>query len=70
MEEKDGWRTYHWRTKNPDTYAISLNIGPYEVLEKDYKSRYGNTIPLRFWHLKDRTAKAKELFAEFSTIMA
>lgn len=69
MDEKDGWRTYHWRTKNPDTYAISLNIGPYEVLEKAYKSRYGNTVPLRFWHLKDRGAKAKELFGEFTTVM-
>ena len=45
------------------------NIGPYEVLEKDYKSRYGNTVPLRFWHLKDRGAKAKELFTEFTSIM-
>ena len=52
MDEKDGWRTYHWRTKNPDTYAIALNIGPYELLQADYKSRYGNTIPLRFWHLQ------------------
>jgi aminopeptidase N len=69
MDEKDGWRTYHWRTKNPDTYAISLNIGPYELLEAPYKSRYGNTFPMQFWHLKDRTAKAKELFAEFTPML-
>ena len=69
MDEKDGWRTYHWRTKNPDTYAISLNIGPYELLQADYKSRYGNTIPLRFWHLKGNEAKAKGLFAEFAPML-
>ncbi|MCC8361847.1 M1 family metallopeptidase [Lysobacter sp. A6] len=69
MDEKDGWRTYHWRTKNPDTYAISLNIGPYELLEGTYKSRYGNTFPMQFWHLKDRGAKAKELFAEFTPML-
>jgi aminopeptidase N len=69
MDEKAGWRTYHWRTKNPDTYAISLNIGPYELLEADYKSRYGNTIPMRFWHLKGNDAKAKGLFAEFAPML-
>lgn len=69
MDEKDGWRTYHWRTKNPDTYAIALNIGPYELLSADYKSRYGNTIPLRFWHLKGEGDKAKGLFAEFAPML-
>ena len=42
----------HWRAKLPDTYAIALNIGPYELLQADYTSRFGNTIPLRFWYLK------------------
>jgi len=69
MDEKDGWRTYHWRTKNPDTYAISLNIGPYELLQADYKSRYGNTIPLRFWHLRGEGKKADDLFAEFPKML-
>ena len=69
MDEKDGWRTYHWRTKNPDTYAISLNIGPYELLQADYVSRYGNTIPLRFWHLRGNAAKARGLFAEFTPLL-
>ncbi len=69
MDEQDGWRTYHWRTAHPDTYAIALNIGPYELLEADYTSRYGNTIPLRFWHLRGRGEQAKELFAEFSLML-
>ncbi|MEG2940502.1 MAG: M1 family metallopeptidase [Thermomonas sp.] len=69
MQEKAGWRTYHWRAKNPNTYAIALNIGPYELLQADYKSRYGNTIPLRFWHLKGNTAKVEGLFAEFAPML-
>ena len=27
MDEADGWRTYHWRAKNPSTYGVALNIG-------------------------------------------
>lgn len=69
MDERDGWRTYHWRAKLPDTYAIALNIGPYELLQADYTSRFGNTIPLRFWYLKGNKAKAEGLFAEFAPML-
>ena len=69
MEEHDGWRTYRWRAKSPDTYAIVVNAGPYELLSADYESRYGNTIPLRFWHLRGNAAKAKQLFAEFPLML-
>lgn len=69
VDEHDGWRTWHWRAKMPNTYAIALNIGPYEVLQAEYKSRYGNTIPLRFWYLKDHKAKAEGLFAEFAPML-
>ena len=69
MDEQDGWRTYHWRARMPDTYAIALNIGPYELLQTDYTSRFGNTIPLRFWYLKGNQAKAEGLFAEFAPML-
>ena len=69
MDEQDGWRTYHWRARMPDTYAIALNIGPYELLQTDYSSRFGNTIPLRFWYLKGNQAKAEGLFAEFAPML-
>jgi aminopeptidase N len=69
MDEKDGWRTYHWRAKNPSTYGISINVGPYKLLSEDYKSRYGNTIPLRFWYLPTSEANAKELLKEFSLVL-
>lgn len=69
MDQHDGWRTWHWRTENPNTYAIALSIGPYELLQGEYQSRYGNTIPLRFWHLRGHEAKARELFAEFPVML-
>lgn len=69
MEEHDGWRTYRWRAKSPDTYAIVVNAGPYALLSADYQSRYGNTIPLRFWHLRGNEAKARKLFAEFPLML-
>ena len=69
MEEHDGWRTYKWRARSPDTYAIAINVGPYELLSDDYRSRYGNTIPLRFWYLRGNEAKARRLFTEFPKML-
>lgn len=69
MEEKNGWRTYHWRTRNPNTYAIALNIAPYALMSAEYPSRFGNTIPLRFYYLPQNEKKARELFAEFAPIL-
>lgn len=69
MDERDGWRTYHWRARDPDTYAITLNVGPYQAITGQYRSRYGNTVPLAFWHLKGNEDKAKGLFDEFSRML-
>jgi aminopeptidase N len=69
MDEKEGWRTYHWRAKNPSTYGIALNIGPYEMLSGDYASKYGNTIPLRMWYLRGHEQQAKGLFSEFAPML-
>ncbi len=69
MEERDGWRTYRWRARSPDTYAVTINVGPFELLSADYRSRYGNTIPLRFWHLKGNEARAQALFGEFPKLL-
>ena len=69
MQEHDGWRTYRWRAKSPDTYAIVFNAGPYELLSAEYGSRFGNSIPLRFWHLRGNEAKARALFDEFPRLL-
>ncbi|MBU4433358.1 MAG: M1 family peptidase, partial [Alphaproteobacteria bacterium] len=69
MEEKDGWRTYNWRAKHPNTYAIALDIGPYVELSDTYQSRYGDSFPIKFWHLKGRETEARALFAEFASML-
>jgi aminopeptidase N len=62
----DGRTTWNWRARHPNTYAIALNVAPYEVVSGSYNSRYGNTIPLYYWYLPGEEAKAKALFAEFA----
>jgi aminopeptidase N len=69
MDEADGWRTYHWRAKNPGTYAISVNVAPYKLMSGEYQSRYGNRIPLAFYYLPQNEKKAAELFSEFAPIL-
>jgi aminopeptidase N len=69
MTEANGWRTWHWRAQHPSTYGIAINVGPYEVLSGDYRSRYGNVIPLRLWYLPQNKAHAQELFAEFPQML-
>ncbi len=69
MDEKDGWRTYHWQIKHPSTYGIAMNVAPYEVLEDTYQSRFGNRIPLRMWHLPGNQEKARGLMAEFAPML-
>ena len=66
----DGWTTWNWSAAQPNTYAIALNIGPYTELKTDYRSRFGNSFPMSFWHLSsDDPGRAAALFAEFPTQM-
>jgi aminopeptidase N len=69
MTEANGWRTWHWHAKHPSTYGIAINVGPYEVLSGEYRSRYGNVIPLRLWYLPQNKAHAQDLFAEFPLML-
>ncbi len=69
MTEANGWRTWHWRARQPSTYGIAINVAPYEVLSGEYRSRYGNTIPLRFWYLPQNKAHAQDLFSEFPKML-
>lgn len=66
----DGTTTWNWTARQPDTYAISLNVAPYVEMSADYRSRFGNVIPLRFWRLAaDDPAKAQALFDEFPKML-
>lgn len=62
----DGRTTWHWHAKSPNPYVVALNVAPYREITGSYRSRFGNTIPLRYWHLPGREKKAAGLFAEFA----
>ncbi len=62
----DGRTTWNWRARHPNTYAIALNVGPYEELSGTYRSRYGNSIPMFYWYLPGEKPQAEKLFAEFA----
>ncbi|MFC5739940.1 M1 family metallopeptidase [Dyella tabacisoli] len=69
IKDEGDKRTYHWRAKHPTTYAISINVGPFELLQANYSSRYGNTIPMQFWYLHGNEQQAKALFEEFPRML-
>ncbi|MBY8827523.1 M1 family metallopeptidase [Hephaestia sp. CMS5P-6] len=62
----DGRTTWNWSIAHPNTYAIALNVAPYEVVEGAYHSQYGNDIPMFYWYLPGEEEQAKALFAEFA----
>jgi aminopeptidase N len=64
--QNGGATTYHWRIKNPNTYGIALNVGPYKLMKGQYRSRYGNIIPIEFWHLEGHEKHAAGLYEEFA----
>ncbi len=69
MDEANGWRTWHWRAKNPSTYGISVNVGPYQQLSGEYASRFGNKIPMSMFYLPEHEKEAQELFKEFPLML-
>lgn len=62
----DGRTTWNWSARQPNTYGIALNVGPYEEMSGTYKSRFGNEIPMFYWYLPGEEEKARALFAEFA----
>lgn len=70
VDHGDGWTTWNWSAAHPNTYAIALNVGPYEEVGADYRSRFGNVVPMSYWHLRsDDPAKVAALFAQFAPMM-
>ena len=61
-----GKTVWHWKARSPNPYSVVLNIAPYVEMKGSYASRFGNVIPLHYWHLPGRESGAKGLFAEFA----
>jgi len=69
-EHANGWATWRWRARSPNNYGVTLQIGPYELAEDRYSSRFGNTVPLAFWHLPGHEAQANRLLGELKDFLA
>ncbi|MFJ6023223.1 M1 family metallopeptidase [Brevundimonas sp. NPDC092305] len=66
----DGTTTWNWTVRHPNIYAVNVTVGPYEEVSADYQSRFGNVIPMYFWHLKsDKPEDVQRLFAEFPQML-
>jgi aminopeptidase N len=66
----DGTKTWSWSIANPNIYAGMINVGPYEEVTATYQSRFGNSFPMTYWHLRsDDPAKVARLFAEFAPML-
>lgn len=58
----DGFDTWRWTSRHPYTgYAIAINGGPYELVERDYLGINGTTYPIQFWALPNNADKAAKL---------
>ncbi|HEY0600162.1 M1 family metallopeptidase [Brevundimonas sp.] len=70
QDHGDGWTTWNWSAAHPNTYAIALNIGPYAERTAQYRSRFGNSFPMTYWHLaSDDPARVDALFAQFAPML-
>jgi aminopeptidase N len=66
----DGTTTWAWSIANPNIYAVNITVGPYEEVTAQYQSRFGNVIPMHYWHLRtDAPADVQHLFAEFPKML-
>lgn len=70
VDNGDGTTTWNWTARDPNIYAINVNVGPYDEVRADYQSRFGNVIPMHYWHLRsDRPEDVQRLFAEFPQML-
>jgi len=69
VEHQGGWATWRWRAKYPQGYGVTLQIAPYKLVETTYASRYGNTIPLKFWYLPGSETGARRLLGELASFL-
>jgi len=60
------WRGYRWSARQPNTYAIALNIAPYKLIERTHRAPSGQDVPLVFYHLPGDGAPAARLLDELA----
>ncbi|MCK5076188.1 MAG: M1 family metallopeptidase [Calditrichia bacterium] len=49
---REGYKTFHWFTGYPiSNYNININIGKYEIIQKNYITQNQDTMPMMFYVL-------------------
>lgn len=66
VRRANGRSTWHWRSGPINSYALAIAAGPYRQIVGNYESKFGNTIPMSFWHLAGKETQAARLFSEFA----
>lgn len=71
VAEDDGTRTFNWKMSLPiNNYNVVLNIAPYELVKKDYKSISGDTFPIVFYALPEHAEKARDIVDQTAKFVA
>lgn len=60
------WRGYRWSARQPNIYAIALNIAPYKTIERVHRAPSGQNVPLVFYHLPGDGPPAARLLDELA----
>jgi aminopeptidase N len=51
--------TYHWKTNYTiNNYSIIFNVGKYDVVQRNYTTVEGHTVPMEFYVLSEHAARA------------
>jgi aminopeptidase N len=58
-------RTFHWRVSTPiNTYNVTLNIAPYQAVERPYTSVSGDELTVTWYALPEGVDRAERLMDE------
>jgi len=68
IDNGDGTSTFNWFISTPiNNYNVSINIAEYLLIEDDYPSTIGHTIPFYFWVLPEHYDTALSIMDVWQT---
>jgi aminopeptidase N len=66
VKNKDNTQTFNWVISQPiNNYDVSINIAPYRMVEGQFKSITGESVPTVFYAIPEDYEKAQALFPRF-----
>lgn len=62
----DDRREFHWQVRSPiSNYCVALNIAPYEVIRRNYRSVTGEKVPFELYVLPQDAERARPFADQF-----